>query len=173
MNDHVESFVLGSGKDSFWTGCHQKNPTHQNIKVISLSFLFPPLKLSLFWLIINQALTPVSVQSEVYQNRPDPETFYLLVWIRVSLPKEENELKLRIVRQFLKIITDGSIHKQLYLSLSLILTFFHIHTYIPNIVKELMVSQKMYSVLMFYFRKYYSPMNPLFKISVQSNFSPV
>lgn len=90
------------------------------------------------------------------QNFSNPECFYLLVWVKVSLTKEENEWKSGIVWYFLKLISNGSIHKEkLYLSVSRLLLHTHTCPYTSCSLNKLRTSQKMYSILMLYFRNVY------------------
>lgn len=100
--------------DSFWTECHQKNPPQKTLKSFLYCFLYVSSyrAFSLLTEITNQAPMPTPVQSEGCQNFSNPDIFYLFVQIKISLPKEENKLKLGSVWYFLKIIFDGSIHKE-------------------------------------------------------------
>lgn len=89
--------------DSFWNWTPLDSP--QKTLVFPLVFcLFPPIKLSLFWL---KSQTKPQCLPQDFSN---PDIFYLFVYIKMSLPKEKNKLKLGSVWYFLTIIFDGGTH---------------------------------------------------------------
>lgn len=125
------SLMFGDRNGQF-LDCHQKDPTPKTLKSFfyCLFLLLPPFKVSLLAEIINQAMMPTSVQSEGCQNFSNPDIFHLLVWIKISLPKERNELKVRSCLVILENYFQWQHTKEAFsLCLSLALTFFHKHTH--------------------------------------------